>query len=208
MAFKPFRKTKFEMQKPENIIWEKNYLSRPDFESLLRQKGCVLWFTGLSGSGKSTLAKATQKALHDLGRYAIVLDGDNIRHGLNKNLTFSEEDRNENIRRVSEVCKLLVNHGAIVITAFISPFRQDRINAKEVIGEESFREVHVSTPLEECIKRDVKGLYAKAKKGQIKNFTGISQPYEEPMKPVLSIDTSEENLEASVGRIVGLVVDS
>ncbi|KPM48545.1 adenylyl-sulfate kinase [Jiulongibacter sediminis] len=196
------------MQKPENIVWEKDYLSRPDFEDLLGQKGCVLWFTGLSGSGKSTLAKATQKALHQLGRYAIVLDGDNIRHGLNKNLTFSEEDRNENIRRVSEVCKLLVNHGAIVITAFISPFRQDRINAKAVIGQESFKEVFVSTPLAVCIERDVKGLYAKAQRGEIKNFTGISQPYEEPLMPALSINTSEEHLEASVGRIVGLVSGS
>lgn len=193
------------MQKPVNIIWEKDYLSRPDFEDLLGQKGYVLWFTGLSGSGKSTLAKATQKALHALGRYAIVLDGDNIRHGLNKNLTFSEEDRNENIRRVSEVCKLLVNHGAIVITAFISPFRQDRMNAKEVIGEESFKEVHVSTPLEECIKRDVKGLYAKAQKGEIKNFTGISQPYEEPLTPSLRINTAEKSLDDSVDFIVGLV---
>ncbi|MFC3809474.1 adenylyl-sulfate kinase [Lacihabitans lacunae] len=185
-----------------NLKWEEDYLDKNDFNTLLGQKGCVLWFTGLSGSGKSTLAKAMQKALFELKKYAVVLDGDNIRHGLNKNLSFSETDRNENIRRVSEVCKLFTDHGAIIVTAFISPFRQDRINAKDVIGEDNFIEVHVSTPLEVCIKRDVKGLYEKAIKGEIKNFTGISQPYEEPKSAKITINTDEEELEFSIKRVI------
>ncbi|MCL4162386.1 UNVERIFIED_CONTAM: hypothetical protein GTU68_029201 [Idotea baltica] len=190
------------MEKSDNVVWECDYLEKKDFNSLLGQKGCVLWFTGLSGSGKSTLAKATQKALFELKKYAVVLDGDNIRHGLNKNLSFSEDDRNENIRRVSEVCKLFTDHGAIIVTAFISPFRQDRINAKNVIGDDNFVEVHVATPLEVCIKRDVKGLYEKAIKGEIKNFTGISQPYEEPAAPKITINTDAESLEKSVERVI------
>ncbi|UBM58088.1 adenylyl-sulfate kinase [Marinilongibacter aquaticus] len=186
----------------KHIVWESNYLDKNDFDRLLGQKGCVLWFTGLSGSGKSTLAKAVQKALFSRTKYAVVLDGDNVRHGLNQNLSFSEEDRKENIRRVSEVCKLFVHHGAIIVTAFISPFRADRIAAREVIGDENFIEIHVATPLEVCIERDVKGLYKKALAGEIKNFTGISQAYEIPAAPKIEVRTDLHSLELCVGQIV------
>lgn len=180
-------------------------LSREDKESLLGQKGVMLWFTGLSGSGKSTVAVALERELHRRGRLCRILDGDNIRSGINANLGFSEADRKENIRRIAEVSKLFVDTGIITIAAFISPTEDMRQMAAEIIGHNDFKEIYISTPLEECERRDVKGLYAKARLGEIKNFTGISSPFEAPVNPDLSIDTSAVSLEESVRMLLALL---
>lgn len=180
-------------------------LSREDKEALLGQRGVMLWFTGLSGSGKSTVAVALERELHRRGRLCRILDGDNIRSGINANLGFSEADRKENIRRIAEVSKLFVDTGIITIAAFISPTEEMRQMAAEIIGRNDFKEIYISTPLEECERRDVKGLYAKARLGEIKNFTGISAPFEAPMNPDLSIDTSAVSLEESVRMLLALL---
>lgn len=183
----------------ENIypIFEK-MLQRKDREALLKQKGIMIWFTGLSGSGKSTLAVALERELYKQGILCRILDGDNIRSGINNNLGFSEADRTENIRRIAEVSKLFVDCGIVTIAAFISPTNAIRRMASEIIGEDDFLEVYVSTPIEECERRDVKGLYAKARRGEIKDFTGISSPFEAPEHPFISIDTSRQSLADSV----------
>ena len=183
----------------ENIypIFEK-MLQRKDREALLKQKGIMIWFTGLSGSGKSTLAIALEGELYKQGILCRILDGDNIRSGINNNLGFSEADRTENIRRIAEVSKLFVDCGIVTIAAFISPTHAIRRMASEIIGEDDFLEVYVSTPIEECERRDVKGLYAKARRGEIKEFTGISSPIEAPEHPFISIDTSRQSLADSV----------
>ena len=183
----------------ENIypIFEK-MLQRRDREALLKQKGIMIWFTGLSGSGKSTLAIALEGELYKQGILCRILDGDNIRSGINNNLGFSEADRTENIRRIAEVSKLFVDCGIVTIAAFISPTHAIRRMASEIIGEDDFLEVYVSTPIEECERRDVKGLYAKARRGEIKEFTGISSPFEAPEHPFISIDTSRQSLADSV----------
>ena len=183
----------------ENIypIFEK-MLQRQDREALLKQKGIMIWFTGLSGSGKSTLAIALEGELYKQGILCRILDGDNIRSGINNNLGFSEADRTENIRRIAEVSKLFVDCGIVTIAAFISPTHALRRMASEIIGEDDFLEVYVSTPIEECERRDVKGLYAKARRGEIKEFTGISSPFEAPEHPFISIDTSRQSLADSV----------
>ena len=183
----------------ENIypIFEK-MLQRKDREALLKQKGIMNWFTGLSGSGKSTLAIALEGELYKQGILCRILDGDNIRSGINNNLGFSEADRTENIRRIAEVSKLFVDCGIVTIAAFISPTHAIRRMASEIIGEDDFLEVYVSTPIEECERRDVKGLYAKARRGEIKEFTGISSPFEAPEHPFISIDTSRQSLADSV----------
>ena len=183
----------------ENIypIFEK-MLQRKDREALLKQKGIMIWFTGLSGSGKSTLAIALERELYKQGILCRILDGDNIRSGINNNLGFSEADRTENIRRIAEVSKLFVDCGIVTIAAFISPTHAIRRMASEIIGEDDFLEVYVSTPIEECERRDVKGLYAKARRGEIKEFTGISSPFEAPEHPFISIDTSRQSLADSV----------
>lgn len=183
----------------ENIypIFDK-MLQREDRESLLKQRGTMIWFTGLSGSGKSTLAIALERELYKEGILCRILDGDNIRSGINNNLGFSEADRTENIRRIAEVSKLFVDCGIVTIAAFISPTNAIRTMAAEIIGSEDFLEVYVSTPISECEKRDVKGLYAKARRGEIKNFTGISSPFEVPEDAFISIDTSRQPLEESV----------
>lgn len=183
----------------ENIypIFEK-MLQRKDREALLKQKGIMIWFTGLSGSGKSTLAIALEGELYKQGILCRILDGDNIRSGINNNLGFSEADRTENIRRIAEVSKLFVDCGIVTIAAFISPTHAIRQMASEIIGEDDFLEVYVSTPIEECERRDVKGLYAKARRGEIKEFTGISSPFEAPEHPFISIDTSRQSLADSV----------
>lgn len=173
-------------------------MSRDDKEQLLNQRGMMLWFTGLSGSGKSTVAIALERELHSRGLLCRILDGDNIRSGINNNLGFSAEDRVENIRRIAEVGRLFVDTGIITIAAFISPNNQLREMAAEIIGKDDFVEVFVSTPLEECEKRDVKGLYAKARRGEIKNFTGISAPFEAPEHPDITLDTSKLPVEESV----------
>jgi len=164
-------------------------LQRFDKELLVGQHGCVVWMTGLSGSGKSTIAIALERKLHDRGRYCVVLDGDNVRTGINSNLGFSDADRTENIRRIAEVAKLFVQNGAIVICCFVSPTIAIREQAKAIIGEDDFVEVFIDTPLEECERRDVKGLYAKARAGEVKDFTGISAPFEAPTSPTVRIST-------------------
>lgn len=181
-------------------------LQRTDREALLNQKGIMIWFTGLSGSGKSTLAIALERELYKQGILCRILDGDNIRSGINNNLGFSEADRTENIRRIAEVSKLFVDCGIVTIAAFISPTNAIRHMAAEIIGQDDFLEVFVSTPIEECEKRDVKGLYAKARRGEIKEFTGVSSPFEAPEKPFLSIDTSKQPLEESVEILLAAIL--
>lgn len=181
-------------------------MSRDDKEQLLNQRGMMLWFTGLSGSGKSTVAIALERELHSRGLLCRILDGDNIRSGINNNLGFSAKDRVENIRRIAEVGRLFVDTGIITIAAFISPNNQLREMAAEIIGKDDFVEVFVSTPLEECEKRDVKGLYAKARRGEIKNFTGISAPFEAPEHPDITLDTSKLPVEESVKILLDYVL--
>ncbi|HLF35578.1 MAG TPA: adenylyl-sulfate kinase [Cyclobacteriaceae bacterium] len=186
------------IQKATNITWHKGAVTREDRERLLNQQGAVIWYTGLSGSGKSTLAHAVEEKLFETGHISYVLDGDNIRHGLNKNLGFSPEDREENIRRIGEVSKLFADAGIIAMTAFISPYRSDRDKARSLVEAGKFIEIYVKVPLDVAEKRDPKGLYKKARAGEIKEFTGIDAPYEEPLNPELTIDTSIKNLEDSV----------
>lgn len=181
-------------------------LSRSDKEELLKQHSVMIWFTGLSGSGKSTIAIALERELQKRGLLCRILDGDNIRSGINNNLGFSAEDRIENIRRIAEVGKLFVDTGIITIAAFISPNNDIREMAANIIGKEDFMEIYVSTPIEECERRDVKGLYAKARKGEIKNFTGISAPFEAPQHPALSLDTSKLSVEESVNKLLELIL--
>ncbi len=181
-------------------------LTRADKENLLGQRGLMVWFTGLSGSGKSTIAIALERELQKRGLLCRILDGDNIRSGINNNLGFSEKDRIENIRRIAEVGKLFVDTGIITIAAFISPNNALREMAANIIGKNDFMEIYVSTPLEECERRDVKGLYAKARRGEIKNFTGISAPFEAPVHPALSIDTSKLSVEESVAKLLKLIL--
>ena len=181
-------------------------LSRQDKEELLKQHSVMIWFTGLSGSGKSTIANALERELHKRGLLCRILDGDNIRSGINNNLGFTEADRIENIRRIAEVSKLFVDTGIITIAAFISPSNDIREMAANIIGKDDFLEVYVSTPIEECERRDVKGLYAKARRGEIKNFTGISAPFEAPAHPALTLDTSALSLEESVNKLLELIL--
>lgn len=180
-------------------------LSRHDKEQLLGQKGVMLWFTGLSGSGKSTVAIALERELQKRGLLCRILDGDNIRTGINANLGFSADDRRENIRRVAEVAKLFVDTGIITIAAFVSPTEDLRNLAQHIIGKNDFKEIFISTPIEECERRDVKGLYARARRGEVKNFTGISAPFEAPQHPALSLDTSKLSLEESVAQLLQLL---
>ena len=181
-------------------------LAREDKEELLKQRSVMIWFTGLSGSGKSTIAIALERELHKRGLLCRILDGDNIRSGINNNLGFTEADRIENIRRIAEVSKLFVDTGIITIAAFISPSNDIREMAANIIGKDDFLEVYVSTPIEECERRDVKGLYAKARRGEIKNFTGISAPFEAPAHPALTLDTSALSLEESVNKLLELIL--
>ena len=181
-------------------------LAREDKEELLKQRSVMIRFTGLSGSGKSTIAIALERELHKRGLLCRILDGDNIRSGINNNLGFTETDRIENIRRIAEVSKLFVDTGIITIAAFISPSNDIREMAANIIGKDDFLEVYVSTPIEECERRDVKGLYAKARRGEIKNFTGISAPFEAPAHPALTLDTSALSLEESVNKLLELIL--
>jgi len=191
----------------ENIypIYDK-MMTRQDKEMLLGQKGMLIWFTGLSGSGKSTVAMGVERELHQRGILCRILDGDNIRAGINNNLGFSEEDRKENIRRIAEIGKLFVDTGIVTLACFVSPTNNIRQMAREIVGKEDFKEVFVSTPIEECERRDVKGLYARARKGEVKNFTGISAPFEVPEHPALCIDTSKLTLEESVSEVLKLIL--
>ncbi len=181
-------------------------MTRQDKERLLRQRGVMIWFTGLSGSGKSTIALGVERELHQRGLLCRILDGDNIRTGINAGLGFSAEDRHENIRRIAEVGKLFVETGIITLAAFVSPTNEYRQLARDIIGAEDFLEVFVSTPLEVCERRDVKGLYARARRGEVKDFTGISAPFETPEHPALCIDTSRQPLETSVRQVLELII--
>lgn len=181
-------------------------LSRQDKERLLGQRGLMIWFTGLSGSGKSTVAIALERELHKRGLLCRILDGDNIRCGINNNLGFSPADRVENIRRIAEVGKLFVDTGIITIAAFISPNNDLREMAAKIIGKDNFVEVYISTPIEVCEQRDVKGLYAKARRGEIKDFTGVSAPFEAPQSPDLELDTSSLSLEESVNILLSYIL--
>lgn len=180
-------------------------IKRTDRERLHGHRGKVIWFTGLSGSGKSTLANALEVELHNQGIHTYLLDGDNIRQGLNKDLGFTDEDRVENIRRIAEVAKLMMDAGLIVMTAFISPFRREREMARDLIGAEHFMEVYVNTPLEVCEQRDVKGLYKQARAGKIPNMTGINSPYEAPIAPTYEVNTSRDSIDSIVRTLAELV---
>lgn len=180
-------------------------LGRADKEQLLGQRGVMLWFTGLSGSGKSTVAIALERELQRRGLLCRILDGDNIRTGINANLGFSADDRRENIRRIAEVARLFVDTGIITIAAFISPTEELRRMAADIIGPDDFKEIYISTPIEECERRDVKGLYARARRGEIKDFTGVSAPFEAPQHPALSLNTARLSLEESVARLLTLL---
>ena len=173
---------------------------------MLGQRGVMVWFTGLSGSGKSTVALGVERELHRRGILCRILDGDNIRAGINSNLGFSPEDRRENIRRIAEVGKLFVDTGVVTLACFVSPTEEIRQMARQIVGADDFKEVFVSTPIEECERRDVKGLYARARRGEVKEFTGVSAPFEAPQHPALSIDTSVLPLEESIARVVEMVV--
>ena len=190
----------------ENIypIYDK-MMTRQDKESLLGQRGVMVWFTGLSGSGKSTVAMGVERELHARGILCRILDGDNIRAGINNNLGFTAEDRMENIRRIAEIGKLFVQTGIVTLACFVSPTEDVRTLARTIIGEDDFKEVFISTPIEECERRDVKGLYARARRGEVKNFTGISAPFEAPKNPALTVDTSKLTLEESVKMVVKLI---
>ena len=183
-------------------------LSREEKEQLLHQRGIMIWMTGLSGSGKSTVAIGVERELHRRGILCRILDGDNIRAGINSNLGFSAEDRRENIRRIAEIGKLFVDTGIVTIACFVSPTTELRKMARQIIGEKDFREVYIATPIEECERRDVKGLYARARRGEVKDFTGISAPFEAPTHPDLSLDTSQMTLKQEVDAVVELVCAS
>lgn len=192
-----------EMRRSDNLFWQHMDVTRESRAERMQQKPVTLWFTGLSGSGKSTLANEVEKKLAISGKYTMSLDGDNVRMGLNKNLGFTEEDRIENIRRIAEVAKLMNDAGLIVLTSFISPYISDREKARKIIGTDNFVEIYVSTPVEECEKRDVKGLYKKARNGEIPNFTGISAPYEEPTQPEIIVNTVGKTIEEASSYIYG-----
>jgi len=190
----------------ENIIPHNHTITQVDRVKRSGFKPVLIWFTGLSGSGKSTLAGALEVHLHNQGVPTYILDGDNVRSGLNSDLDFSEESRQENIRRISEVSGLFLDAGVVVLTAFISPFRSDRQAARELVGEENFFEVFVECPIEVCETRDVKGLYAKARKGEIKNFTGIDSPFEEPQNPTITVNTDTDSLDNCVRQLINKIV--
>src|SRR5436309_10607424 len=190
--------------KATNITWHEGHVGRPEREALLKQRGATLWFTGLSASGKSTIAFTLEHALVQQGRLAYVLDGDNIRHGLNKNLGFSAADREENIRRIGEVAKLFADCGVVTMTSFISPYRKDRDTVRTLheAGQIPFIEIHVNTPISTCEQRDPKGLYKKARAGELKGFTGIDDPYEAPLKPELVLDAGTKTADTLADEVI------
>lgn len=196
------------MSEANNIVWHDAGVSSEERKEKIGSKPCILWYTGLSGSGKSTVANAVDRILFDKGYTTYLLDGDNIRHGLNKDLDFSDEDRVENIRRISEVSNLFLDAGLIVSTAFISPFRADRLQAKALIGDARFIEVFVDAPLETCEERDPKGLYQKAREGVIKNFTGIDSPYESPLSPSIHLSTNCDDVEQCANQVVDYLLEN
>ena len=196
-----------EDQKSPEVVWHHATVTRERRQQQNKHKSVILWFTGLSGAGKSTLAHCVEEALYQIGSRTYVLDGDNVRHGLCGDLGFSVEDRNENIRRIAEVSKLMLEAGVITLTAFISPFREERQKARQLIPQGEFFEIYCKCPVEICEERDVKGLYEKARKGEIKSFTGISSPYEEPTNPELIVETSEQSLEECTQQVMDMLED-
>ena len=189
----------------ENIIRHQYEVSKSQRQKLMNQNSFLLWFTGLSGSGKSTIANALEHKLHQEGFKTYALDGDNIRKGINNDLTFSPEDRKENIRRIAEVANLMVDAGVVVLAAFVSPYKKDRENIANIVGNDNFVEIFVNTSLEECEKRDVKGLYKKARAGEIKDFTGVNAPYEAPDAADVEVVTDDLTIEESVGKIYNAI---
>jgi adenylylsulfate kinase len=192
--------------KSTNIVAHDFAVTKQKREKRLDQKGKLVWFTGLSGSGKSTLSNAVEKHLFESGFFTYALDGDNVRSGINSNLGFNEEDRIENIRRISEIANLMLDAGLVVCASFISPFAKDRKRIRQIVGEENYIEIYVSTPVRECEKRDIKGLYAKARAGEINNFTGVSAKYEPPSTPDLSLDTSSLSVEKATKIIINYLI--
>lgn len=192
--------------KSSNVVWHQSEVTKESRNNLNNQRSAILWFTGLSGSGKSTVANALEQRLHELSFRTYILDGDNVRHGLNGDLSFSDDDRKENIRRIGEVSKLFVDVGVMVLTSFISPFKQDRQSVRNIVNETEFIEIYVKCPLEVCEQRDVKGLYKKARKGEIKHFTGIDSAYEEPENADIVIDTSIMSIDESVNTIINYMI--
>lgn len=200
--------TAYNVGSSTNIKWHEGGVARAAKEELLNQKGCILWFTGLSGSGKSTVACTLEHALKDMGKLTVNLDGDNIRHGLNKNLGFSQEDRVENIRRIGEVSKLFAENGVITLVSFISPYRKDRDRVRERVAKGDFLEVFMKIPIEVCEERDPKGLYKAARSGKIKGFTGIDDPYEEPENPELTVQVKDaEGNHQSPELMAGMILE-
>lgn len=193
------------MMRSLNITWENRKLSKEDYRQRNGHDSMVLWFTGLSGSGKSTLAHQVEERLHQMGWYTYILDGDNMRHGLNGDLGFTESDRRENIRRVGEVAKLFVDAGVVVLAAFISPYQEDRKRVRDLFEPGEFAEIYVRCDLDTCEKRDPKGLYRKSRAGQLRDFTGIDSPYEEPQHPELTVNTAQLCVDESVQRILDYV---
>lgn len=189
-------------KKSKNVVWQQQAVSRQQRESLNKHRGAILWFTGLSGAGKSTISSSVEAALHERGILTMVLDGDNIRHGLCSDLGFSEADRQENIRRIGETAKLFMESGVVILTAFISPFQSDRQIARGLVKEEDFSEIYIECPLDVCEQRDIKGLYKKARKGEINNFTGISSPYEIPENANLTVNTDELSVKECVDKVI------
>ena len=195
------------MSKATNIVWHESEVTKQNRQQLKKQKSAVLWFTGLSGSGKSTITVALEKALYEQNVHTYRLDGDNVRHGLNQNLGFSPEDRTENIRRIGEVAKLMVDAGILTLTAFISPYEADRNQVRELLDEDEFIEVYVKASLAACENRDPKGLYKKARAGEIKGFTGIDAPYEEPPSPTITLDTDVLSVPEAVQTVITYLKD-
>jgi adenylylsulfate kinase len=189
-----------------NIVWHESHIDKEQRAKQKNQKPCIIWFTGLSGSGKSTLANALELKLYEMGVHTYLLDGDNVRHGLNRDLGFSEVDRVENIRRIGEVAKLFVESGTIVLSAFISPFKSDREIARSLVEKDEFIEVFVDTPLDVCENRDPKGLYKKARDGEIKNFTGIDSPYEKPQNPEIHLTNELVDINTNIDKITQYLI--
>ena len=196
----------FALRRAQNVHWQPTDIAREHHAALKNQTPRVLWFTGLSGSGKSTIANAVEKKLALMNRHTFLLDGDNVRHGLNKDLGFSEADRIENIRRIGEVAKLMADAGLIVLTAFISPFRAERKMVRDMLPEGEFVEIFVDTPLEVAEERDVKGLYRKAREGKLKNFTGIDSPYEPPEQPEIRVNTVDMSVDEAADHIIAQIL--
>ena len=194
-----------ELNKPGNVVWHHATVTRERRERLNGHRAIVVWFTGLSGAGKSTLAHAVEESLHQQGRRTFVFDGDNVRHGLCEDLGFSPQGRRENLRRIGEMSRLFIEAGVIALTAFISPLREDRERVRQIVGAENFFEIYVSCPLAVCEARDVKGMYARARTGEIKEFTGVSAPYEAPQAPALVVDTSLLDLDQCLAQVLQLL---